>query len=1482
MPGTIQIDDNEYSVNAEFKDGTIQLADALDLDELESARLLLIAQQEAETLDRSALASAVIHFHENRQFLLECLRLVLRQSVDVDCEEGVRDVLRQLVSLVLDTKDGPARNGSVYAQKCMDTMSLAEKWLLALAERVQSTLTLGQTTTPDFDEIMEFQQLSLNQQHESLGAVLTYLVKANHTGVEDFHKLLDHLPSLDKWSSVAIHYVPIICACTSQYGSPEGSATLRESRTIHRKIMDARNTRPWALLHLQAAMITWWLAEYSGWYNDPPVGSPLQGVNLEAEAQARSDSMFQALRDGAFQFTLSVSSQIRPNDWYDPARQGLTQFLLRDTPVLLPDAAPMSPSSQELIMEQFENFADALIVNMPDTLRRFKTEEDDQRRKIHSGLQINIENGMSEHDLHLERFLVVMSYAYEGRVDAAQSFWADTEGNLYGFLQWASKRQSTPRVSAFCEMFRAISEGEECAGAAHHFLLEESNVTAGRLRKSSSLSWAQIFGELDFYASKIREHPVAVLPAAQYGAKPKPVEIDEPESAMMLECYLRLTSHLCFQSEEVRSWILTHETFKILDTLFLLCSSAVPKRIRACVYTTIRALLTKKKLETGNQVWNLLDQWVSSGFSPTLNLPRPTRVSNAAVWAEEITFETVATDFEESNAFVAMLEALMCPVVEHAGLNDALPFPEQLGSAYRMPGVEPYIDFVIGNILAIRIPQLEDLVQLRILNSNTLNFVSTCLGTFNENLLILANKSTVSVDMAMNTSSLLAYARLHPFCRVMEWMFNERVLAALFSASHQDINEVTRSLPDSPLILALLRSINVMNLIMDLQSTYLDIVRPLIKSETTGRRQPAMSPSLASFEDSVANNLQIIVDLGLYCGTGHPELVISSLKLLEKLASSRKLNAPHMSALGRRLVGNRIIGVLEQSNVVEAIARSLILAMEFDPRELSQGSEATGYAIKLAILNFLEHTLAASPGIPNLAHAMLGFACNSTFLSVDENGLFAKGSALFHVILRLVVEYPDALENSVLSWAMSLKQKGHEILQTLWKSPLTSVYSLTELRAGEFMFAQFLSQVTVDSSTKWDYCSFRDPEFLLNDSALAFEQYLRQRCSLLEYAGAEMRLTTMENIPSLRARIISTILGSTSMPNGDQLSNPTIFDLLDFLELDVAQTLAFPESQYFAGVDFSVTSTGTADGSEHYYDLRVIEELLALRYNELRKEGRLQEPSDEERASAEAQNLLLQFLTKNHLSRIESARMSALRAWVDLLTLIIESGDIDEQRRIAIGLQALQLTSSKLEMYAFESRPEGLVIARLINLVLSHIDLKSSSLERGRSIDVVNDRLFHLFRIALRSINIPGGSSSLREALYNICYRYLTSLADVSATSVHRRQSIQAVKAAGEKLTDVVCDDAYGGDGTCRVASLLLLDALTALAKAETSEFMVQSFVRTNFIVILVETLQDIPHELRVSNSNGQSSIIFMPFCTVPYANGLCDRRHPPPVLLQE
>ncbi|GKZ51791.1 hypothetical protein AbraIFM66951_007167, partial [Aspergillus brasiliensis] len=109
LSGKITVDDLEYSINEEFQQGALMLADALDLDELQAAMLFMAAQEDAHVLDRPPLIAAIMRFHERRQFLLDSLRLIFQESFEVE-RELTQVLMQEMLAFVVEIKDGPLRN----------------------------------------------------------------------------------------------------------------------------------------------------------------------------------------------------------------------------------------------------------------------------------------------------------------------------------------------------------------------------------------------------------------------------------------------------------------------------------------------------------------------------------------------------------------------------------------------------------------------------------------------------------------------------------------------------------------------------------------------------------------------------------------------------------------------------------------------------------------------------------------------------------------------------------------------------------------------------------------------------------------------------------------------------------------------------------------------------------------------------------------------------------------------------------------------------------------------------------------------------------------------------------------------------------------------------------------------------------------------------------------------------------------------------
>ncbi|KAI9720105.1 MAG: hypothetical protein M1828_005833 [Chrysothrix sp. TS-e1954] len=1427
---TLEIDEDTYAINDAFKESVIQVSDALDLDELEAAKLFFHGQEEAEEIDRSPLASSIILFHRRRHLRLESLRLWLQEAQNGESDGDTTENLKGLVTLLFLDKQGQPGFGSTLWHKCVECMLGLEKWQQQITERVQTVAMTDQAQSPEFSETMTYQHNSLIKQHESLGMIAAYIAKAGYIVPEDLNYLVAKVKTFDKHDANLMHYLPPISCAILYFGSSESTCGAAEASSLHKAI----TSDSWSLRFFQASVIVIWLAEYSGRFLDQLAGSQ-KNVNVEKEAELRSNLFMDALKNGALHLMLALCQGLKNGDWYDAARDGFTMFLIQDSPTLQLEALKAEPAFQAMLMEQFQSFTDSFITNMPDTLRKLKFEEDEQRRQMQNRVQLR----PAEFELHFERFLILVSYAFTGFPEAAESFWSDADGNLFGFLQWASQRQSTPRVAAFCEMLCSLCENVECAEAAHRFLLQDSPTVTGKLRRNSPLSYGHIFQEIEFYSSSIKDRPAVQSGLSQRGPRPPSDQLVEPESAMMLESYLRLLTQITRHGDTARRWLLSHTTFHLHEHLFLLASSAVESRLRACAFNSLASLLTNKTQEVDDGMWNFLDAWLSG----MQGLPSGSSRTTSSQLSNTANLESIAKGFEEPNAFVGLLRALLSPCSETVNLNGCLPFPENLGSNYRMPGIEAIVDFVVGRIFATESFELHDPLQIRILRWNCLSFITACLTSFNEDLINFANRTSIAVDTAMQTSSLAAYSRLHPFARVMEWLFNDSVVVALFETASQDIIEINEADSGSPLILGLLRSLETISLVLSMQPTYFDIVRPIVKLQSTSRKPVVANSSLASFEDVILNHLDFVTSLTLYCGSGHEEIAISALRLLQQLSTSRKLSAPVINGSGRRAEKSRLVTALEKDDQVEAISRSLISQMQLDERELEHGPASASYIIRNDILKVLSSCLEAHPDRPTVAHSLLGFRTSINTISVPESGLLSKGASLLHNIQDLVVSCPWGEEGAIAFWLAAVKYDALAILQKLWSSPMSSSSTIAELRLGDFLFEQSFRQPAIRPDMLWDGKRTDDPEFYISDSADACARYLSSRAAFLDYAATELRSAKADGLSSLVARIESNLLGSTRLPGGQTVDNPSVFNYADFLELESTEALALPESKAIDSTDLESCRLDNSD-AESSYNLTMVEQLISLRLEDARKREALV-AADEAQSQSDVENIMQCLLANNKRSNIQRARSDALRAWTRLVVVMLDSCPFAELQRTAFALHILQLILPTFERSLSEDIEMAQALAELSRTLMRQIPMPLSPVDANLALDAIEDRILQLLRVSLYAVQSAQATSSLKQACCQICQTYLSGICRDPKQASSRRSALQCVRSVGDRLIETLCDDACTGEGMARTASLLLLEALVTTSGLAKSTNLLQAFDNLNFIQVLVDGLRTIPSELQ-------------------------------------
>ncbi|ODA82559.1 hypothetical protein RJ55_01066 [Drechmeria coniospora] len=1450
--GKLSLDDNEYTINDIFQQDILLLSDEIDIDELDAARCLLDSQGDPSVLGRSLLECGIVRFHQQRKYVLDALRLLLELYCAEDEAEEDADALEAIKMFIAELLFQPAPGGAKrYVPRCMSAMSQIRLWLQRLGDKIAAVQALDQGSPVEMTEQMEtveFSRLSLIQQHELLAVALTRFIEKQQAETSDFLTFVSSLKKTERYDTLLVHLIPAMGAYISAFGSAEGGYDLIKIRELNTTLFPPLDDSTWRLPQLGAAFRAWWLAEYSGFYLDePPEVAVPPSADLDAEDRQRSKDFLDALKDGAFDFILSVAGDVKSPDWHDSVRLGMRNWLQRKSSALPREPIQFSNFFQVSLTTQIETFVDAFISNLPDILRKLRVEEDEQRQLSQA----------HEQDLDLERFLLIIAYTYEGRPEAATSFWSDPDSNLAGFMHWASRRASTPLVTAFCEMLQAVADNEECATAAHVFLLDEGHQSSGKIRRSQSLTWSQIFKELDFFSDKIRQKPAATQTTRYRGAKSSSDLVEtEPESAMLLECYLRLVTKLASESEVARVFLLQNPTYNLVDMLYELASSPIPPRLRGCVFISLKALISRKSTQESHTMWGCLETWITGGYA--LPATGTLRQSQAApVVSTERILDEMSSGFEDPVSLIQLLLALISPARDSSPLNDSLPFPENLGSSSRYPGMEVYVDYVMGLVFANKSQELHDKHQIRVLRLSCLEFILTCLSTFNEDLIVIANETNITIDSVISTSDLKTYVCKHPFARVMEWMSNDKVMTVLFNTIHQEPADVGNAAPDSPIILGILRAVEVISKVLDLEATYHELVRPLIKLQSGQRRQPVANAAYSSFQDGLVTRLNLVVDLGNYCGIGHPDLTLACLKLLEKMSTSSKITAT-WSGSGRYAHRNKAIVALEANGEHEAISRSFMSEL-MAPLEAQREANSPNYITKIYILEFLLQCLQMTPQEPTIAHLLLGFKCGADSLSVDSDGSFMAQTSLFHCLVRLLLEVPSSDAQGMRHWLLALKSRVMRILHTLWSSSLSAPLVINELRDNEFLFHLLVRETVIQPDLRWEGQAVAVADFPMTDGAPTLVDFLALRSLTLEYIAMELCMISQGRMPSVKRRIYDALNGQVVGEGNQPIQTPTVFDLYDFLLPDGIWDVRPPPVQYYTDLDLTVCSERDADSNE-VYNIERVKEMFLLKRSEQQSQGAIVAVQDLAFIEREETMILEYLVSSSRQKQIATQCLGVLKSWTRLLLIMVECNDFTGTSQTSFFLQALQAILPSLETFASDRPDEAFELSRLARALLFKLDQDQDPAAAAAVSDdkqsqavgnLISDKLYQLFQMCLQAIGKWSGTPMLRCVYYEICYRYLTGTSTQARSS--RSKTTKTIQVYGERLINVICDDAYSGEATCQAAAFILLNAFVHVGQLEGDSHVIETLNKLNFVGILVDSLRAVMQEWHDAFTSGHA-----------------------------
>jgi nuclear pore complex protein Nup205 len=1441
----VQIGEQEYSVSNEFRESAIEVSEELDLDELEAAKLCLVVAEDAQGEHNTLSLRAILQYHRQKEVTLDCVRMIFHKAADQDADDEIAQYLRDVVDSVMLGEERRHSERSMYWRRCIEGLTDVEASIHKAQEHVQVMVMTGQSLATPKGEALQAQRMFLAHQHETLAAIMTYIVRANHVLPEDFRQFLSKAASTETPLDIMAHYIPILI-CGSAYFGSDPATTEQAAQDLHKLFAPGPGQLQWKMKSFQHATTIWWLAEFSARFADYPADANVNGSSIAKLEQERSKLFAECCREKAFHLMLSVADFLKPEVWYDPAKAGLVGFLLDKSASFPHDATAPSRHFAVLTMEEFQTFVNAFVSNMPDLLRQLKSQEDDERRNF---LSTTIEQGHPD-TMDLERFILIVARAYQEDQEGAEDFWSDMEGNLYGFLRWASQRLPTPRVAAFCELLRAIATDEKSANHAHRFLLEDTAMISGKLRKAYAVSWAQIFTELELYAAINKNRPAVSQPQSGPEDMMADPDIEEKETPIMLEAYLRLATHVCINSSDARNWIVRDQPFRLHDHLLDLVKSASPSNVQACCFDLLAALLTDKTPDINDGLWSALDSWIGGvGQTPDANATR-SQAPAARGHSEKQYLQSIAANPEVATSFVHLLNALIVPASSNADTTlDSLPFPESLGSVHRHVGMEPYVDFVLGQVLTLPLAQqglYENRILSNVLRHACLTFAWLCLSTFNENLVVLANSTNVAVEASMKTSSLSTYTRLHPFARTMEHLFNNNTIAALFDSVHHLPEELETLDAMSPLVQATAKAMEVMNLAMKLQPTYFDIVRPVIKTQAQSRSISVANAAIASFDEVILSQLEVVVYLVNYAACKHVDLAMHSLELLKKLSASRKLTGMVDSRSGQR-VGNRLIGKIQEAT--DVIAIELRRDFDIDILDLESETQPVKCIKTQKVLDLLNGAVIASPNKPNLAHSLLGLLEGQGSVRPAEqidDSLFSAGRSLFHAIARCAVELPTIFGSGNVSWLLAIKRGCLGLISKLATASLTASLVQSELRNMDFLPALAMQLLETRADIGWDSLPLHDTDLLLQPAGCGVRDFMRIREAWFEYAVLEVQSVAAARMDSIREKLVSALLGAVDTGD-EQLPAASVLNLIDFFDVEVTQPYE-ADIRLLTELNLSVCVVEDAEAVIKF-DLDMVEQLLTLRKRELCMDGHIRDANDDAQASDEILAVLASLRSRNQHSEIQRARLDAVEAWTDLMSTIVTDGGLQEPTRTLVALQALQIVLPKFEKSLGDNMDLAGLFARLTLTLVSAAVTAAFDESDQQIANNRDERVLAAFRVCLKAIADPSTTPALRDVCYRTCCSIQSTSASLVATAptetgrTHTarfnssaNQLLRQVQTSGERIIAVLTEDAFSGRGSTRVSALLFLDALVALFQtARVTSSLLRALTKLNFVPVLLD-----------------------------------------------
>lgn len=932
--------------------------------------------------------------------------------------------------------------------------------------------------------------------------------------------------------------------------------------------------------------------------------------------------------------------------------------------------------------------------------------------------------------------------------------------------------------------------------------------------------------------------------------------------------------------------------------------------LRAELWLTLAAF-SKDDKSIIAEIWEKLDLRLQQYFERVqsqrtfFNAPVITRTSTFKD-VNLVTLDITAPDTtspEEYAAFLYLLSTLIeVSSVDHP-LHDILTFDEHLGEKYRLPGVHPFVNFVMQLFHSASTSSSLDAESKSVLVSRCLDFLYQCLDSFNPDLIKFANVTGINIDQAIGCSSLKAYISLHPGALVMTHILDDRILGPILEKLNVPIEQLNEETTTSPVAKSVLRGLQVIDTVLNCQRMFMDVVEPQIRDTlqtlTSIDLHSLRHTSLKSIESRILSRVSSVVQIALFVNAEDPEIALLAIRILDRLAAFARgsTGGPSGIEFTRR---NRLLEIIRNNKDSKRIMFGVLNKLEdTDTEEAIVPFESNSLRQKRAVLSLLRKDLIESPETPSIAHFLLGY-------HITEGGRLELGNGKGNIgsevsVLKSVFSLIDPLEDDVLSATvsernsvetmsrdLSTSEMALEIVVRLCKATLSADVTTTTLRQDATYLQLFSNEIALfPKLLSAIELALREGLPVIGRSSIVSSS-IRRKTWLLRYLANELHIFTSSKAFSSLRSMTEYLIGKKSESKGFR----SLFDpesnegrrLLTFFEQVIINVGSFDDidpsvfGNVFSQVDWSSCRSEPRPG---YFesDCQQVSELILLKTNEMLTTP---PPKDEKLLHywfEQGRNVVETFVDRNVKQEMTWANGECLEAWSELFTVILEEGlkTVSHPVRESFINESVRIIALRFGDISFLHSPHADSLSYILFHLVEAMQDPPAIGTRGGILDLLDpssDRFATFFGNILAAIQGCSHIQSIRENLYFVIYSCITfaisytqpSEAEPKNRSTLRSKSkkldshsflsslVNLSTTNGERFVDMLCHDSLTADGTCKVTSTLLLGVL-AESDAETNLSVIGPILeRRGFMRLFVPSISESRIELDEAIRNGEGN----------------------------